>query len=64
VSDHLINQALAAYESAAEVTETALSAYDKLVEAIPWNEITEDQRTQLKDWHEALQKAVKEIRNP
>ena len=64
MNERLADQALAAYESAAEVTETALSAFNKIVDVIDWKDLPDDKRVQLKHWHEALQKAVKEIRNP
>ena len=64
MNERLADQALAAYESAAEVTETALSAFNKIVDVIDWKDLPDDKRAQLKHWHEALQKAVQEIRNP
>ena len=64
MNERLADQALASYESAAEVTETALSAFNKIVDVIDWKDLPDDKRVQLKNWHEALQKAVQEIRNP
>ena len=64
MNERLADQALAAYESAAEVTETALSAFNKIVDVVDWKDLPDDKRVQLKHWHEALQKAVQEIRNP
>jgi uncharacterized membrane protein len=60
----LYDQLLAIQENAAQIVEQAEESFCASIGFIAWDELTEQERLQIHEWHRSLQKARTCIRNP
>ena len=59
----LFDQLLAIQENAAQIVEGAEQSFCSSIGFICWDELTEEERCQVHDWHKTLQNAVKALRD-
>tara|TARA_Y100000593_G_scaffold13740_1_gene25601 strand:+ start:584 stop:787 length:204 start_codon:yes stop_codon:yes gene_type:complete len=48
-------------ESAAQITESALQAFNHSLESFNWDDLSSDEQRAIKDWHLDLQSANKAL---
>ena len=60
----LYDQLLAIQENAAQIVEQAEESFCASIGFIAWDELTEQERLQIHEWHRSLQKAMHCMRNP
>ncbi len=60
----LYHQFLAIQENAAAQIDLAEQLYNSSIDLLKWDELNDEQRANIKNWHEGLQQAAACIRNP
>jgi len=58
----LYDQLLAIQENAAQTVEQAEDKFCASIGFICWDELTEEERCDIHEWHRTLQNAIKELR--
>ena len=57
-------QALAVFESTAQLVEQTEESFNLLVNQIKWEDLTPDQKAAFQGWHKGIQQASTNIRCP
>jgi hypothetical protein len=60
----LYHQFLAIQENAAAQLDLAEQLYNSSLDLLKWDELNDEQRANIKNWHQGLQQAAIAVRNP